>query len=1223
MKKLFKILGFLVIGIFVLAEIAFVFVLPNAVNINDYKADIQKIAKEQGMLNLDFDDAKIITTPLFSAGAQINNIKVTMKDGSDLFLSDSVKVRLSLPSLLLLTVKISCFDIENPKLNLEVAKNNFKLLTLIKDIINQQKNTLQTENPPEETELPLGIKTDWIRIKVPAIRLKNYKVLITDLETKHYLNLTGEELLLGYFNGETVKIKTNGGLYSDENKNISLNIDIDSAIPTLGTKLDEEDDKAEMIDIPFFNPVEAYRAYNLKAALDTKLKVRYSENRGFSSFGYLNFENITMNIAGLQLPESYIKAKTRGRNVWLDTDIELKTDEKINLLGRIKYGNHPDMDLKINTDKIYLQDLLDLTKAFLTSFDIPNELSNLTFGGYFEANANIKTNFKKLKSSGSIILKDVLLSIKKVGNVISDANINMTFDNNALDIRNSSLILGGAKIWADGGINEKSYTDIKVTSDPISLPVLYNAFAPDELKQSLNLSSGKIKLNAALKGKLKKAFFNTDFSLNNLAVSDRTNLFRINNGELTGKMEINPKDININVLNKDFNFSLPQSNSKISAKTAQINIDKNNIFVSENEVNINDKSVVKYRGSVKNYPKLEKVDFSADGNLVTSDLVQLVGSAFSKYIHNSGVLPVKVGITGNADKQTLSARIISNKDNFITPVDFSELNGRDIVWQAVVDFKKNHLKVKDTGLYTRTISYDKKGNEVENLKAVADLEGTLVNTRINRMQLRLHDDLSGNIYVFPNSSFLLKASKLNLFGQTYEPRLLGDIKLENISVPELFMNLDKLDIKLIGQRADFDLKNLLLNGSDLQINGAADLILSDIITLPFINISSKYLDADKVMKVSDALMKYMPDMPSGGEPADIPVKITTGDINMEKIKSGTINIGNVTSKIALNNNIFYLDDLRAKIFGGKVHGDISMNLLTSLLDVKMKGENINMEKMLLEAANMKDTLSGKTSFETDISLKGATYNEQVKSLKGNLSFSVKDGQFGPFGKLENLIIAENIRESEVFQAALGGIIQDLTTIDTTHFQTLQGKMNFNKGVCDIEEITSEGKVLALHLFGKFDILKNTADMKVRAKMSSIISNLLGPIAMINPVNLMSSAAGMNIVTAKAFSLFCETLTEEDAKTLPSFSNKYVDASAMKFQLGVRGDVAKPLTLIKSFKWLATPVEIQLAQDFVDSIPEPVEGSTATTIEEIIEENKRLEAEKQTFKYKAKHMFSKE
>ena len=1222
MKKFWKFAGCFALVVFILLEIAFVFVLPNVVNINDYKADIQKAAKEQGMVNLDFVEAKIITTPLFGVGAQIKDIKVTLEDGSSLFSSDKVKVRLSLPSLLLLTVKVSCFDVDNPVVNLEVAKNDFKLLTLVENIINQQKNTLQVENPAPEMELPLGIKMEWIKIKVPAIRLNNYKVLITDLETKHYLDLNGEELLLGYFNGKTLKLKTNAGLYSDEDKNISLNVDVDTAIPVLGTQLDEEDDKAEMIDIPFFNPVEAYRAYNLKANLDTKLRVRYSERNGFSSFGHFNLENLTMNIAGIQLPESYIKANTFGRNVWLDTDIELKADEKINLLGRIKYGKHPNMDLDIKTDKIYLQDLLDLAKAFLASFDIPNELNKLSAGGYFQANAYIKTNFKKLKSNGNIELNGIYLAIKDLGKVISDANIKILLENNALDVKNSSLKVGGAKIWADGGINDKSYVDIDVVSEPISLPVVFNAFAPEEIKKAFKLSDGKLKLDVSLTGKLKKAYLDSKFVLKNLNLADSANFFAVNNGELAGSVVVNPKNINIDINNKDFAFFLPQSKSKIVAKNAKINIDSKNIVIAENEINVNDKSIIKYRGNVKNYPKLENIAFSADGNLYTDDLVKFIGGELGMYIHNSGVLPVTVSLNGNEHKQTLTAKLISDANNFITPFEIAELNGKDIVWRAVVDFKKNHLKVKDTGLYTRTISYDKKGKEVEHLKSVADVEGTLVNTRINRLKIHLYDALSGNIYVFPKSSFVLQPTRINIFGQTYEPRFLGNVFVENLSIPELFLNLDSLRIRMDGQRADFSLENVLVNGSDFDINGAMDLVLSDIITLPALNINSKYLDADKVLKVADAAMKYVPAAPANSEPADIPIKISSGDLNMSKIKSGAINIEDVNSRIALNRNVFYLEDLNAKIFGGRVRGDISMNLLTSLLDVKVTGRDIKMEKMLLEAAAMKDTLSGKTSFETDISLKGATYEEQVKSLKGNISFLVKDGQFGPFGKIENLILAENIRESEFFKTALGGVVESLATIDTTHFQNLQGKVNFENGICNIEEITSEGKVLALHLFGEFNILKNTADMKVRAKMSSIISTLLGPIAMINPVNIMNSAAGMNVVTAKAFSLFCETLTPEEANTLPSFSNKYVDNSAMKFQLGVSGDVAKPLSLIKSFKWLATQNEIDLAQAFVDSIPEPIEGSTATTIEEVIAENKALEAEKKTFKYKVTHIFSK-
>ncbi|MBR6127398.1 hypothetical protein IKQ21_06910, partial [bacterium] len=71
------------------------------------------------------------------------------------------------------------------------------------------------------------------------------------------------------------------------------------------------------------------------------------------------------------------------------------------------------------------------------------------------------------------------------------------------------------------------------------------------------------------------------------------------------------------------------------------------------------------------------------------------------------------------------------------------------------------------------------------------------------------------------------------------------------------------------------------------------------------------------------------------------------------------------------------------------------------------------------------------------------------------------------------------------------------------------------------------------------------------------------------------------------------------------------------------DAAKPLTLVKSFKWLSSKAQFDEAMDFVNSLPEPVEGSTATNIEEAIAEAKALEAEKKTVKYKLKHIFDRE
>ena len=127
-------------------------------------------------------------------------------------------------------------------------------------------------------------------------------------------------------------------------------------------------------------------------------------------------------------------------------------------------------------------------------------------------------------------------------------------------------------------------------------------------------------------------------------------------------------------------------------------------------------------------------------------------------------------------------------------------------------------------------------------------------------------------------------------------------------------------------------------------------------------------------------------------------------------------------------------------------------------------------------------------------------------------------------------------------------------------------------------------------------------MKVRAKLGSVITSLLGPLAQLNPVNLVQATPGLNVVMAKTFFLFCETLTPEETSALPRLESDLDDKMATKFQLVVKGDFAKPLTLIKSFKWLALASEIEQAEKFVSSLPDPsiVEDPQNATIENIMQ-----------------------
>ena len=74
----------------------------------------------------------------------------------------------------------------------------------------------------------------------------------------------------------------------------------------------------------------------------------------------------------------------------------------------MKLGKHPKMKTNIATDTIHFDNVLKLLEGLLDSLNVKNNLSIIKAKGYLLANASIETNFKKIKSNGSIIVKEGL-----------------------------------------------------------------------------------------------------------------------------------------------------------------------------------------------------------------------------------------------------------------------------------------------------------------------------------------------------------------------------------------------------------------------------------------------------------------------------------------------------------------------------------------------------------------------------------------------------------------------------------------------------------------------------------------------------------------------------------------------------------------------------------------------------------------------------------------------
>ena len=1190
MKKFFQVFGLSIASIVVLLYLSFLFILPNAVDLNKFKPEIQKIVKEQANLNIDFDNSQISVTPLLSAGVTANNISVNLPDESNLLKADSFTGRISLPHLLFLTVKVSKAEIINPILNIDIIDGKaFKAVQAYEVILNNKEEKI--EENLQTTQKPI-IDPALIKVQIPAFKLINYCAKINDLKTSDTLRLKGDELVLGYRNGESILLKTNAELFINETKNINANIDIDTIIPQQ-SKLDKEDDKVQRVEIPFINPVAMYKAYDLKANIDSKIKIR-NKNKQIISNGYFNIDNFTINLAGLKLPESKIHFTSKGTKANLDTDLYITDEEKISVLGMLNYGTKPATDIKIISNEIHINNVINLIKATLDSLHIKHELNPIIGEGIFTADTYIKTDFKKLNSNGNIKITNCIIKNKDRNLQLAKINSIISLDNSILKFIDTSLEIAETIFKIDGSINEKSYADISIIMEQMPLAKVFSMFLPAEINNTYNVNSGNVNLNANINGELKNANGNIKLSLKNLSLTDKVNKIDYLNNLLVANFTSDFKTFTGNINNADFKLSMNGAN--ISCEKFLLDIGEKDLIINPSIIRINNSTDINIDGEIKDYLKNPLFNFNLNGDIRTKDLKQFFGPDMAIFIKEEGIIPINANLTGDKKKQTLTASIDANTNNYITPIDIKNVLDKNTVFKTVIDFKGDRLKIKDTGFFIKKTEQDPENPDktITTYEEIIDIDGTItkLNTKtpnINLIKIKMPKDLNVVICAFPQSNLNANGNIL-IFGDLFAPRIRGEFDIWDLSIPELFIKMDKASSKFEGKNLDINIKNLIANGSDYNILMNADLNPSKYFTIKNLNLISNLTDADKLMEVSNAAMKYMPQTSSANKTqttnqTDIPVIIKDGNIDIKEIKTGNITLNETTGRISFNKNILYINNLITSGFKGKIKGDVSTNILTSEIKAALKGNNLDVEKTLLDAAAMKDTLTGTMNFDTNISLKGVTYEEQMKTLKGRLDFTMKDGTLGPFGKIENLIMAENIRESVFFQSTIGTVINSLLSFDTSHYNTLTGNLRFNNGITEINPITSTGDVMGTYIFGNFDLLKNTIDIKLRGRLGSQVSDSMGPLSMLNPVNLVKATPGMSIVLGKMFALFCEEVTEDEIAQIPNLGKDISDTNSTKFQVIVRGDVAKPLTLIKSFKWLALQSEIENAKSYLNTIPQ--------------------------------------
>ena len=329
--------------------------------------------------------------------------------------------------------------------------------------------------------------------------------------------------------------------------------------------------------------------------------------------------------------------------------------------------------------------------------------------------------------------------------------------------------------------------------------------------------------------------------------------------------------------------------------------------------------------------------------------------------------------------------------------------------------------------------------------------------------------------------------------------------------------------------------------------------------------------------------------------------ILDGNASLAKFTSGGIEAENLTGDFELKGNDFCLTNLKGSAFLGTIAGNIKYNLANAKTVIDFSGANMDASKAVQGAVGIKNALSGTLGFDAKLNMLVADYNEMMKSLNGNVTFSVKNGAFGSIGRLDKFLNASNIITNSVMKTTVATLTNSSSLADTAKFDYIDGTLNFKDGWADIKEIKSSGKLLAYYITGRYNLLNGTTNVTVLGRLDSTAVAKLGPIGELSADKLLGYIPKFGTLTANIVNALTENPKGENIDSIPALTSG--STSYKDFKVLFNGGL-ESTSSVKSFKWLTdvdtSAIETKSTKETIEEIKQSVNEDFSNTVKSVTE-----------------------
>lgn len=516
MKKITPIIIFLVT---VLAGLylAFLFVLPNCVNLNNYAPSIEKAFFDKTNLKIYLNDINITTSWDLKLSATVK--KADLFNQEKFAQINNLHFKIALVPLIF--KKIEICNIEADKF---LANIDDELLTKIPTQKVDRENYQLSEK--------------FADVKVGLYR-------ISYLKGKNNYTIKGHDLdITEFLINKNVKIKTNGSVILNGVEHITYDVKL---TPKLLDFLHQQKEDSEKSQLDLIECLDNILKYKVFCNINSNLNIS-GDKDDIKLKGNVNVDNLQLTCEGKKSLPSNIDLKFNNKKVAIEAILRVSKQAKLNINGLFDNDKSKKVDLNVISDDINIEEISALIKTIGKSFGI-EQLQEFDLKGHLRANFNIKSDLKKVNSTGYLSIKNASVYDKKYKILVDKINTDIDFSRDSININKAVAELEKQPITINGKINHEAYANITVLSNDLKLK---NISGINKLSAG-NALDGILTFNVSIIGQLKNAVPKLSANIKNLCAVDKKTKARLNvasvniNGDLAKNITAK-----INVQNANF-----------------------------------------------------------------------------------------------------------------------------------------------------------------------------------------------------------------------------------------------------------------------------------------------------------------------------------------------------------------------------------------------------------------------------------------------------------------------------------------------------------------------------------------------------------------------------------------------------------------------------------------------------------------------------------------------